>query len=206
MIVHRLRYVVLAVASVLLSTGSASAHHLMGGRTPSTFAEGLLSGVGHPVIGADHLAFLVGLGIAVGIGGISLFSPVLFLVAMACGVAAHVAGITIPGAELIVAFSVLIAGVLLATGRSIHVGWWMALFIVAGLFHGYAYGESIYGAEPTPLVAYLAGLVAIQTVLTAGVALATHAVWQTRLAPRLAGAAIGGVGFAALVAQIIPSP
>jgi len=165
-----------------------------------------LSGVGHPIIGADHLAFLVGLGIAVGVGGMSLFGPLLFLVAMACGVAAHVAGITIPGAELIVALSVLIAGVLLATGGSIHAGWWMALFIVAGLFHGYAYGELIYGAEPTPLVAYLAGLVTIQTVLTAGVALATRAVWQSRLAFRLAGAAIGGVGFAALVVQIIPSP
>ena len=27
----------------------------MGGKTPSTFAEGLLSGLGHPVIGPDHL-------------------------------------------------------------------------------------------------------------------------------------------------------
>jgi urease accessory protein len=206
MIVHRLRYVVLGVAGVLLTTGNASAHHLMGGRTPSTVIEGLLSGVGHPVIGADHLAFLVGIGIAVGIGGINLFSPLLFLVAMACGVAAHVAAITIPGAEVIVALSVLVAGGLLATGRLVHAGWWIALFIVAGFFHGYAYGESIYGAEPTPLVAYLAGLVAIQTVLMVGVALATRMVWQSKLVPRLAGAAIGGVGFAALLAQIIPAP
>ncbi len=206
MMAHRLRYVVLAVGGVLLTAGDASAHHLMGGRTPSTFTEGLLSGVGHPVIGADHLAFLVGLGIAVGIGRMSLFSPLLFLVAMACGVAAHVAAVTIPGAELMVALSVVVAGVLLATGRSVHAGWWMALFIVAGFFHGYAYGESIYGAEQTPLVAYLAGLVAIQTMLTVGVALAVRAVRQSKLAPRLAGAAIGGVGFAALVAQIIPSP
>ena len=29
-------------------TASASAHHVMGGKTPATFVEGLLSGLGHP--------------------------------------------------------------------------------------------------------------------------------------------------------------
>lgn len=206
MLLNRMRGVALAGMGLLLTAGNASAHHLMGGRTPSTFAEGLLSGIGHPIIGPDHLAFLVGVGIAVGVGGLSLISPSLFLVAMACGVAAHVAAINIPSAELIVAFSVLAAGLLLAFGRPIHTSWWMALFLVAGFFHGYAYGESIYGAESTPLVAYLAGLVVVQTTLTIGVALVARAFWQSKLGPRLVGAAIGGVGFAALVAQIIPTP
>lgn len=206
MIARRLRYLVVAGVGLLFSVGNASAHHLMGGRTPSTFVEGILSGLGHPVIGADHLAFLVGLGVAVGIGGLSLFSPLLFLIAMACGVAAHVAAINVPGAELIIAVSVLAVGALLATGRTVHAGWWMALFIVAGFFHGYAFGESIYGAESTPLAAYLFGLVAIQSAIAVGVALATRALWQTKLAPRLAGAAIGGIGFAALVAWIFPTP
>src|SRR5262249_8336331 len=204
MIAHRLRYLVLAIAGLVLTAGNASAHHMMGGRTPSTFAEGFLSGLGHPVIGADHLAFLVGLGIAVGVGGLSLFSPLLFLIAMACGVAAHVAAVNIPCAELIVALSVLAAGGLLATGRSVHLAWWMALLVVAGFFHGYAYGESIFGAESTPLAAYLAGLVVVQAILTVGVALVTRTLWQSKLGPRLAGAAIGGVGFAVLVAEIIP--
>ena len=50
-------------AGFFLGTESASAH-IMDGKTPSTFAEGLLSGVGHPIIGADYLAFLLALGIA----------------------------------------------------------------------------------------------------------------------------------------------
>jgi len=37
----------------------------MGGKTQSTFAEGLLSGIGHPKIGPGYLAFLLALGIAV---------------------------------------------------------------------------------------------------------------------------------------------
>ena len=60
----------------------------MGGGTPSTFVDGILSGVGHPIIGPDHLAFLVALGIAVGVCRLSLVTPFLFLLAMSCGVAA----------------------------------------------------------------------------------------------------------------------
>jgi urease accessory protein len=179
----------------------------MGGRTPSTFADGILSGIGHPIIGPDHLAFLVALGLAVGVGRLSLGTPFLFLVAMACGVAAHVAAVNIPAAELIVGASVLIAGILIALDRRIPAGAWAAIFGIAGFFHGYAYGESIYGAEPTPLVAYLVGLVAVQTLLVVGIAFASRAVWTaSRIGPRLVGAAICGVGFTVLVGQIIPTP
>jgi urease accessory protein len=207
MLLSRVRCATLVGAGLLASAGTASAHHLMGGKTPSTFADGILSGVGHPIIGPDHLAFLVALGIAVGIGRLSLLTPFLFLLAMACGVAAHVAAINIPLAEVIVAVSVLAAGVLIALDWSISSSAWAALFSIAGFFHGYAYGESIFGAEPTPLAAYLVGLVAVQTILVIGIALASHAVWTaSRIGPRLAGAAICGVGFTVLVNQIIPVP
>jgi urease accessory protein len=207
MLWSRIRCATLAGAGLVATAGTASAHHLMGGKTPSTFTDGILSGVGHPIIGPDHLAFLVALGIAVGFGRLSLLTPFLFLLAMACGVAAHVAAINIPLAELIVAVSVLAAGVLIALDWSIPSSAWAALFSLAGFFHGYAYGESIYGAEPTPLAAYLVGLVAVQTVLVVGIALASRAVWTaSRVGPRLAGAAICGVGFTVLVGQIIPAP
>ena len=207
MLLNRICCAAFAGMGVVLTAGTASAHHLMGGKIPSTFAEGILSGVGHPIIGPDHLAFLIALGIAVGVARLSFVNPFLFLVAMACGVAAHVAPITIPAAELIVALSVLVAGLLLVVDRRVPTGWWMGLFVIAGFFHGYAYGESIYGAESTPLAAYLVGLVAVQTVLTVGVAFLTRAIWTlSGIAPRLAGAAICGVGFTLLVAQIIPAP
>ena len=53
-------------AGVLLIAANlpASAHHLMGGKTPTTFTDGILSGLGHPIIGVDHLAFLVAVGLA----------------------------------------------------------------------------------------------------------------------------------------------
>jgi urease accessory protein len=207
MLWSRIRCATLVGAGLVASAGAASAHHLMGGKTPSTFADGILSGVGHPIIGPDHLAFLVALGIAVGVGRLSLVTPFLFLLAMACGVAAHVAAVNIPAAELIVAVSVLTAGVLIALDWNIPSAAWAAIFGIAGFFHGYAYGESIYGAEPTPLAAYLVGLVAVQTVLVVGIALTSRAVWTaSRIGPRLVGAAICGVGFTVLVGQIIPAP
>jgi urease accessory protein len=193
-------------ALLLLYTTSAFAHHVMGGETPSTFAEGLLSGIGHPIIGADHLAFLLAIGIAVGIGGLNLALPALFVLASAIGVMLHVNGIDLPWAEMIVAGSVLLAGVLIARGRALSVWWWAALFMVAGLFHGYAFGESIVGAEKSPLQAYLVGLMLIQSALAVATALFVR--WRgggvSELAPRLIGAAIGGVGLTALIGQLVP--
>jgi urease accessory protein len=207
MLLSRLRCAILVGAGLVASAGTASAHHLMGGKTPSTFVDGILSGVGHPIIGPDHLAFLVALGVAVGVGRLSLVTPFLFLLAMACGVAAHVGAVNIPAAELIVAVSVLTAGVLIALDWKIPPAAWVAIFGIAGFFHGYAYGESIYGAETTPVAAYLVGLLAVQTALVVGIALASGALWTTsRIGPRLVGAAICGVGFTVLVGQIIPAP
>jgi len=52
---------------------------------------------------------------------------------------------------------------------------------------------AIYGPEPTPLATYLAGLVAVQTVLAVCVAFLTRAIWTlSGIAPRLAGAQFVG--------------
>ena len=173
----------------------------MGGRTPSTFMEGLLSGLGHPVIGLDHLAFLVAIGIVVGIAGLNLLLPVVFVAAVALGVLLHVAGFALPGAEFLVALSVVVAGLLLVIGRALPVTAWGALFAIAGLFHGYALGESIYGADRTALGAYLLGLVVIHSALAVGLALLTRPLdlRVAQLAPRIAGALILVVGAAAIV-------
>lgn len=189
----------------LLAADPAFAHHMMGGRTPSTFGEGLLSGLGHPVIGIDHLAFLVAIGVAVGVAGLNLLMPALFVGASAVGVALHVKGVDIPGAEVMVAASVIAAGMLVARGTASSAALWAALFAAGGLVHGYAFGESIFGAETTPLAAYLIGLVVIQSALAIGVAALTRRLALDAIAPRLAGAAIAGVGLAVLVQQFVPA-
>jgi len=196
-----------AVLAVLIAgMGTAAAHHVMGGEMPSTFGQGFLSGLGHPVIGPDHLAFLVAVGVAVGVGGLSLALPIVFVAASAIGVALHVYGFELPVVELIVALSVVLIGALVASGRALPLAAWAAVFGLAGIAHGYAYGESIVGAEPTPLWAYLIGLVIIQSALSVGVALITRRTGESvsAIAPRLAGAVVLGVGLAALIGQIVP--
>jgi urease accessory protein len=156
------------------------------------------------VIGLDHLAFIVAMGVVVGIAGLNLAIPALFIVASAMGVAAHVRGVSLPGAEILVALSVLLAGGLIAFGRSMQASVWTALFVVAGLIHGYAFGESIYGAEASPLVAYLVGLVIVQAAVATGAALIARRSSAAAVEPRLAGAAIAGIGIAILAGQLLP--
>ena len=69
-----------------------------------------------------------------------------------------------------VAASVIVAGMLMARGAVSSAALWAALFAAGGLVHGYAFGESIFGAETTPLAAYLIGLVVIQSALAIGIA------------------------------------
>ena len=197
----------LASLAAFGAVAPASAHHMEGGRTPATFAEGMLSGLGHPVIGIDHLAFLVAVGLAVGIGRLSLAVPAVFVAASALGVAVHVAGIGVPGAELLVAASVIAIGALIARGAALAPLAWAGLFAIAGLAHGYAFGESIFGAERTPLAAYLVGLVVVQSAIAIGIAYAVRARGADRasLAPRLTGAAIAGIGLAVLAQQVVPA-
>lgn len=199
-----LRVTTLTVVLTLASVATSHAHHAMGGRMPATFVEGMLSGLGHPVIGLDHLAFIVAVGVAIGVAGLNLAIPALFIVASAVGVALHVRGVNLPGAELLVALSVLIGGGLIAIGRLMRASAWATLFVVAGLVHGYAFGESIAGAEASPLAAYLVGLVIVQAAIATGVAFFARRSSAAAVETRLAGAAIAGIGIAILSAQFIP--
>ena len=156
---------VLALALMVATVLSAQAHHVMGGRTPDTFMQGLLSGLAHPVIGLDHLAFIVAMGVAAGLANLNLAIPFVFILASAVGVGLHVQGVALPAAELIVAASVLLIGAIVAVGRALPTGSWVVLCALAGIFHGYAFGEAVLGAERAPLAAYLAGLVIVQTCL-----------------------------------------
>ncbi len=195
-------------AAALLSAlvaAPAAAHHPMGGALPSTLSEGLLSGLGHPVIGLDHLAFLVAAGLIAGVAALSPLAPLAFVAASLAGVALHLALVDLPATEPVVALSVAAAGAALIGARAFRpAGLWAACFAFAGLFHGYAYGESIIGAEPAPLGAYLVGLALVQSAIALGAwRLAALRGWAAgAAAPRIAGGVALGVGLSALAGQI----
>jgi len=176
----------------------AFAHHVMGGTMPSTFAQGLLSGIGHPIIGVDHFLFIVGVGLLAGMVGRKLIVPVAFILGTWGGAASHLVGLSVPFAEVAIVASVLLMAVAVIGNVRAPLPPMAALVAVAGLFHGYAYSETIFGAEPTPLYAYLAGFAVIQFVIAFAAASAFEHL-QTRHSPlaqactRVAGGALAGV-------------
>lgn len=197
---------ILAGVSSLLCLTEASAHHAMSGATPETFTQGLLSGLAHPIIGIDHLAFVVLVGIAASFATLRLIIPLAFVVATVVGCMLRVAAVSLPAPELVITASVVAVGAMVVSGRTFPAVAYLVIFTVAGLFHGWAYGESIVGAEATPLVAYLTGFTVIQYTISLAIAWLVRSLWNaaepSTLRPRLAGAVAAGVGLAFLIENI----
>ncbi len=198
----------LTLMALAFSAAPAFAHHLMGGRTPATFGEGILSGLGHPIIGLDHFAAVVAVGCLAALHRSAFTLVVAFVLAMMTGVALHLNGATVPGAEILVAFTVIALGALMLRREQMPAGTALVLFAMVGTIHGYALGESIYGAEPTPLYAYLIGLAVIQCAVAFAAIGIIRGLMQrsTDLSPlRLVGAGVAGIGLAILMQQVIPA-
>lgn len=150
---------------LFLSPATASAHHLMGGKLPDTAFAGLLSGLAHPVIGLEHVLVIVALGMLSWGAPKGRLISCAFLLAGLVGTGIHVMKLDLPSAAVAVPASVVCIGGLLVAGRKGYSGILTVVAIGAGIFHGYAYGESIVGAEATPLAAYLIGFTLIQLLL-----------------------------------------
>jgi urease accessory protein len=145
----------------------AIAHHAMDGALPQNGLEGVLSGLAHPVIGLDHLAFVIAVGLLASLQPQGGWLPLVFLGTAVAGTGLHLAGWNLFASELMIATSVLLFGLMLA----INIPDWrvvLGLGAFAGLFHGYAYGEAIVGAGMAPLLAYLLGFTVMQGAIAFG--------------------------------------
>ncbi len=178
-------------ALMMVITQPAWAHHPMDGKLPQTFLQGLLSGFGHPVIGIDHLAAIVGVGILAALAGRSAAVVLAFSVAVIAGVGLHLSKVNLPAGELLVGLTTLLIGALVIARQSMGAGLAALLFAIAGLVHGYALGESIVGAEASPLVAYLLGLLIMQTAIGVVVYAAVRSL--ARWPARTTGLTVAGV-------------
>lgn len=202
----RLQSLIISLAAVFLAI-PAQAHHMMGGKLPTNFLEGFLAGLGHPVIGLDHLAFIVAAGLLATTKRNGIWIPVAFVLAALAGTGIHLLRLDLPATEVFVALSVLLFGLLLALPNHLNLVLVVGLGAIAGIFHGYAYGESIVGAEMSPLIAYLLGFTAIQL----AIALLAFKLGQwalqrlttpTDLPLRFAGFTLCGAGMAFLVTRL----
>ena len=155
-----------ALAAAFVLPALAHAHHAMDNATPATLMQGLVSGLAHPIIGPDHLLFILAMGVACYCFGRSAATAGAFIGATVAGTELHLFGVTLAYADAWVAASLIAGGVLLLTAKGFFKSSAVvAFFALAGLAHGYAYGEAIVGAEQTPLIAYLVGFSIVQLAL-----------------------------------------
>ena len=199
------------LAIQLLISAPAWAHHPLDGRLPTNFFEGIMSGFGHPVIGFDHLAFIIASGLIALKITRGIFIPVAFVIATGIGAGIHLISINLPIPEIIIAASVVTFGILIAIENkqqpnSDYRFKVTVLAVLAGIFHGYAYGEGIFGAEPTPMVAYLIGFIMIQLVIALGTFFIASKIIRTipaKYLTQFAGTAIAACGIVFLSSAII---
>ncbi|MFM7651971.1 MAG: HupE/UreJ family protein [Vulcanococcus sp.] len=190
----------LALAALPLWAAPSSAHHLMGlfHQTQVTPLAGLLSGIGHPLLGPDHLLFLLALGL------VGLQQSGRWMIALlATGLAATGVGLLLPGlpgAETLVALSLVLVGLVLC-GRLPR---WTLLPAFA--LHGYVLSASVIGWEVTPVATYLLGLLLSQGTLLV-LALRLVRAWGAGLALpqlRLCAGLLIGIGGAFAWTTLVP--
>ena len=205
----------LALTGLALAPTAALAHHPLGGLPMTTFAEGALSGVGHPLLGFDHLAFVLAMGVAAAFAPRPLLTPLAYVAAMVLGTLAVSLGAPLPLAEIGIVASLLVVGGLVASGRALTSPLALALFAGFGLFHGAGFAGSILGQEGgvggAVMLGYLMGLAVTQYAVAVAAGTLTRRLAPavegsvTSIGARLIGAGVAGVG-AFLALEIAEGP
>ena len=139
------------------------AHHPFGMPEQAKLSplQGLISGIGHPLLGPDHLLFLLAIGF-VGLRHPQLWVAPLLIAGLLGSCLAQF--IPISG-EMEIYAEALIAATLVIEGLvALGIFPYGLLLPVIGL-HGFLLGGTIVGAEPSTMLTYFLGLLISQFVL-----------------------------------------
>jgi urease accessory protein len=204
---------IITIAGLSLAAATpALAHHPLGGLPMETFTHGLLSGIGHPVLGFDHLFFVALVGIAALFTANRLLTPAAYIAAMLVGCGLMYAGLALPLTETMIVVSLLALGGFVLSGKALSTPMALLVFATFGLFHGAAFGGSIAGQEggagAAVLLGYLIGLGAVQYLIAIGAGWAARkmgAIDASAITARLGGAMVAGVGLF-LALEVIEGP
>ncbi|MFO1407789.1 MAG: HupE/UreJ family protein [Steroidobacteraceae bacterium] len=179
-----------AGAALLMAAGAVQAHAQLGRAT------GFVTGLMHPVSGADHVLAMVAVGLwgaQLGLPAIWLL-PVTFPIVMALGGLLGLLGVPLPGVEIGIAASALLLGSMVAAERRPPL--YVAAFLVGlfAVFHGHAHGTEL-GPGESGLLYSLGFVIATGCLHAVGIAIGTVHRWPAgRVALRIAGAAIAVAG------------
>ncbi|MBO9513863.1 MAG: HupE/UreJ family protein [Variovorax sp.] len=182
-----------ALALLIALPLAAGAHTGVDAHHHHGFAAGFL----HPLTGADHLAAMVAVGLWSALAARRawpdlLWAPLGFAAMLLAGALAGLAGIGLPAVEPMIAASLLVLGLLVATQRRLPAFAAASLVGVFALFHGAAHGQELAADAAAPM---LAGMLAATVLLHAtGVAIGWALRHGHRWMPRAAGAAVALFG------------
>jgi urease accessory protein len=164
--------------------------------------HGFVTGFMHPLTGLDHLAAMLAVGLWSALVARRawpdlLWAPAGFAAMLMVGALAGLQGLEVPGVEPMIAASLLVMGLLVATRLQVP-GPVAALLVGAfAAFHGLAHGYELAGEPGAALT--LAGMLSA-TVLLHGVGIGLG--WALRHAPRwtpqVTGGAVALLGLAML--------
>ncbi len=142
---------------------SALAHHPfgMGDGSKLSIWQGLASGIGHPLLGPDHLLFILAIAF-IGLKRPARWVLPLLIVGLGGSAFAQIQplpDLLAPWAESLVSLTLAIEGLIVLS--RLNSKWLLPMFSL----HGYLLGNTIVGAEATPLISYFVGLLITQGAL-----------------------------------------
>ncbi|NVO17794.1 MAG: HupE/UreJ family protein [Rhodoplanes sp.] len=181
-----------AAAAVLLAAADVASAHV--GLTPHVHGFG--DGFVHPLLGVDHLAAMLAVGLwSATLGGVAMLAvPAAFVGLLVAGAVLATSGVALPAVEPIVTASVVVLGLLVALKVRLPVVAAAAVVGLFGLFHGYAHGAEMPAAA-APLLYGLGFVSATALLHLAGIGVGLvlgRAPWQQ--AARVAGAGVAALG------------
>jgi len=139
------------------------------------FASSFVSGLAHPLHGADHLVATVAVGVwgAIAGGRAIRVWPIAFVVTMLAGFATAAAGLAVPLVEPAIWSSVVVLGLLVALAARASLWSGAAIIGLFAFFHGHAHGTE---AASVSLIGYASGLaIATGSLHAAGIGLCSAA-------------------------------
>ena len=190
---NKLLNTLILIAATALST-SASAHLGTDSGTHHTLVDGLL----HPLTGLDHLAAMLAVGLWSALSATSArrmwLAPVAFAGMLLVGALLGLNGMELPAVEPMIAASLLVMGLLVATRAKLPLAVTAGVVGVFAVFHGIAHGTELAGGGNgfAPLLGMLVATIALHLAgVGLGLALRSHSVWWPRVVGGLT-ALLGG--------------
>lgn len=194
MIRHSTRFAVLAATLFLISAVPALAHSGDG------YGGGFIAGFTHPILGWDHVAAMVAVGLwGAFLGAPAIWTlPVVFPLVMALGSVAGILAIPVPAVETGIAMSAVVLGLMIVFAIKPPIVLSAVIVGAFAIFHGYAHGTELPASVDA--FAYAMGFVISTGLLhLAGIAFGLLVKWPAgRVAVRGAGGLISLAGLAFL--------